>query len=58
MDKSVVFCLQEQVHAFQLSAVGLAGLHGVDAGGVDAGVAQDVRQPDDVLLQLVIRPGE
>ena len=43
MDKSVVFCLQEQVHAFQLSAVGLAGLHGVDAGGVDAGVSQDVR---------------
>ena len=50
MDKSVVFCLQEQMEALQLPSVGFAGLHGVDAGGVDAGVAQDVRQPDDIFF--------
>ena len=33
-------------------------LHGVDAGGVYAGVAQNVRQPGQVLFQCVIGPGE
>ena len=50
MDKAVVFCLQEQMEALQLPPMGLAGLHGVDAGGVDAGVSQDVRQPDDIFF--------
>ena len=35
-----------------------AGLRRVDPRGVDAGVAQDVRQPGEILLQGIKRPGE
>ena len=35
-----------------------AALGGVNAGGVDAGVAQNIRQPGQVLFQRVVRPGE
>ena len=38
--------------------LGLAADKGVDPGGVDAGVSQQVREADDILLLLVIGHGE
>jgi len=35
-----------------------AAFHGVDSGGIDAGMAQNVRQADDILFQTVKGPGE
>ena len=35
-----------------------AALGGVDAGGVDGGMAQNVRQPGEVFLQRVVGAGE
>ena len=38
--------------------VGIPGLHGVNPCGVHTAVSQDICQPDDILLQRVICPGE
>ena len=62
----MVFCcsgceyrfLYHQAHPLQLPAVDVPRLHGVNPGGVHAGVAQNVRQTHDVPLQTVVRPGE
>ena len=50
--------LRQQPQPLQLPPVLLPGGHDVDARGVDAAVAQDVRQLGDVLFQIVERPGE
>ena len=57
-DCSVVLFLQQKPHALQLAAVGVPGFHGVDPGGVYAGVTQDIRQTDDVLLHTIICAGK
>ena len=36
----------------------ISAFHGIDPGGVDTGMAQDVRQSDDILFQTVISPGK
>ena len=51
-------CGQDKAHALHLPGVDGPALHGVDAGGVDAGVSQNVRQPGQILFQRVIAPGE
>ena len=57
-NNSVVFILHHEAHLLQLLPMGLAGLHGIDPGRIQAGVPQNIRQPDDILLQGVIGPGE
>lgn len=47
-----------QPHALQLPLMDAAALHGVDAGGVHAGVAQNIRQPGQVFFQRVVGPCE
>ena len=40
-----------QPHALQLPLMDAATLHGIDTGGVHAGMAQNVRHPGQVFFQ-------
>ena len=50
--------LYDQTHFFQLPPVYGPGLHRINPRCVDAAVSQNVRQPDDILLQRVVGPGK
>lgn len=50
--------LESKAQAFHLPAVLHARCHNVDAGRIDAAVAQDVRQLGDILLHPVERTGK
>ena len=50
--------LQQQMHALEQPPVLLAGRHEIDAGRVDAAVAQDIGELRDVLFQFIKRPGK
>lgn len=52
----VVF-LYDQAKALDFSAVFGAGCHDIDAGGVDAAVAQNIRQLRNVFFNAVKCPG-
>lgn len=51
-------CEQCSADALQQLHVLPSGFHGVDAGGVHAGVAEDVRQPQQILFHAVKNAGE
>ena len=54
----VFYFLHHQMHFFQLPAMFVSRGDDIDAGGVDAAVAQEVRQLCDVLLNGVERAGK
>ena len=51
-------CEQHAADALQQLHVLPSGFHGVDAGGVHAGVAEDVRKPQKILFHAVKNAGE
>ena len=51
-------CGQDKAHALHLPDVDGPALHGVDAGGVDGGVAQNVRQLYNIPARFVKRAGK
>ena len=54
----VKLCCQDKSQSGNLLGVDGSALHSVNAGGVDAGMAQNVRQPGQVFFQRVIRPSK
>ena len=55
---AALFYLHYQPHVFHFSAVLRAGGDDIDARGIDAAVAEDIRKLCDVLFQSVKRPRE
>lgn len=53
-----ILCCKNQSHAVKLPGVDAPAFGGIDAGGVDAGMAQNVRQPVQVLFHGVISVGK
>ena len=51
-------CEQHAADALQQLHVLPSGFHGVDAGGVHAGVAEDVRKPQKILFHAIKNAGE
>ena len=51
-------CLGHQTQAFNLAAVLDACGHDIDASGVDAAVAENIRQLGNILLDTVKGPGK
>ena len=49
---------KEQRHFFYLIPVGFAAFLGIDAGGIYAGMAQNICQADDVFFHGIVHPGE
>ena len=52
------FCLDHQTQSFYFSAVFRASGHDIDAGGVNAAVAENIRQLGNILLDTVKGPGK
>ena len=48
----------EQRHFFYLSTMDSTAFHGINAGCIDTGMAQDIRQPDDISFNAVVDPRE
>ena len=54
----ILLRVEDLTEAVEDAELGLAGDHGIDAGRVDVGVAQDVGETDDVFFPLVVGNGK
>ena len=54
----VLFLFTQKAEDFHLRAVEIGRLHGINARGVDARVAEELGKAQEVLMHRVIRPRE
>ena len=55
---NIISILQDEAELRKLPPLFFPTAHRVNAGGVDAAVAEDVRETHDILEPLIMRPGE